>query len=97
LLFAGYPTETASLATEAFHAPDRSGLPDLAEVLALRNYQGLNRIFAEPAQIGAIYAAVQAGHHSVEAISKATKLRDIFVERVLMWLLKYDFIRRNSK
>ena len=96
LLFAGYPTETANLTTQAFHAPDRSGLPDLAEVLALRNYQGLNRIFAEPAQIAAIQAAVQSGQATVEAISKATQMRDIFVERVLMWLLKYDFVRRKA-
>lgn len=96
LLFAGYPTETADLSHQRFHAPDRSGLPDLAAVLALRNYQGLNRIFAEPAQIATVYAAVQAGHPTVEAICKATQMRDMFVERVLMWLLKYDFIRRSA-
>jgi glycosyltransferase involved in cell wall biosynthesis len=96
LLFAGYPTETANLATQRFHAPDRSGLSGLADVLALRNYQGLNRIFAEPAQIAAIYAAVQAGHSTVQTICKATQMREMFVERVLMWLLKYDFVRRTA-
>ncbi len=95
LLFAGYPTETAALLTQSFHAPDRSGLANLAEVLSLRNYHGLNRIFAEPPQIAAVYAAVQAGHATVAAIVEATKLRDMFVERVLMWLLKYDFVRRG--
>lgn len=95
LLFAGYPTETASPLTQSFHAPDRTGLAPLEEVLALRNYQGLNRIFAEPGQIAQIYGAVQSGAATVAEICTATGLRDIFVERVLMWLLKYDFIRRS--
>lgn len=94
LLFASYPSEVANLSPQRFNAPDRAGQPDLTEVLALRNYQGLNRIFAEPAQIARIYAAVQAGHASVAEISTATKMAEMFVERVLMWLLKYDFVRR---
>jgi glycosyltransferase involved in cell wall biosynthesis len=95
LLFAGYPTEVADLPTERLHAPDRPGLPDLTEVLALRNYQGLNRIFAEPAQIAAVLSAVQAGHATLALICTATRLSPMFVERVLMWLLKYDFVRRS--
>lgn len=94
LLFAGYPSETARLAGQSFTAPDRSGLPSLAEVLALRNYQALNRIFAEPDQIATIYAAVQSGQATLAAICQATRMREMFVERVLMWLLKYDFLRR---
>lgn len=94
LLFAGYPTETARLPEQSFHATDRSGLPGLAEVLAIRNYQALNRIFAEPAQIAAILATVEEGHVTLSAICAATSMRQMFVERVLMWLLKYDFIRR---
>ncbi|MGV8987059.1 MAG: glycosyltransferase family 4 protein [Cypionkella sp.] len=96
LLFGGYASETATLTTESFHAPDRSGLPDLTEVLTLRNYQGLNRIFAEPAHIATIYAAVQSGQARVADICAITRMREAFVERVLMWLLKYDFIRRSD-
>ncbi len=94
LLFASYPSEVATLPAQRFHAPDRSGLPDLAAVLALRNYQGLNRIFAEPAQIARVYAAVQGGQAGLPQICAATKMSEMFVERVLMWLLKYDFVRR---
>lgn len=96
LLFAGYPSATATLLQERFHAPDRSGLAPLDEVLALRNYQGLNRTFADPAQIAVVYAAVQSGKSRVVEICEATRMREAFVERVLMWLLKYDFIRRTD-
>ena len=95
LLFASYPTEVANPGTERFHAPDRSGLPSLGDVLALRHYQGLNRIFAEPVQIATVYSAVQSGQATVAQISLITQMRDVFVERVLIWLLKYDFIRRS--
>ena len=94
-LFAGYPTETANLTRTRFVAPDRSGQPTLDEVLALRNYQGLNRSFAEPKQIAVIYAAVVSGQSRLAEICAITKMRETFVERVLMWLLKYDFIRRR--
>ena len=94
-LFAGYPTETANLTRTRFVAPDRSGQPTLGEVLALRNYQGLNRSFAEPKQIAVIYAAVVSGQSRLAEICAITKMRETFVERVLMWLLKYDFIRRR--
>jgi glycosyltransferase involved in cell wall biosynthesis len=96
LLFAGYPTETATLAQTRLYAPDRTGLPTLEEVLALRNYQGLNRIFAEPTQIAVVYAAIQSGQSRLPEICQITKMREAFVERVLMWLLKYDFIRRAA-
>ncbi len=95
LLFGGYPTETATLMDQRFHAPDRSGQPSLTEVLALRNYQGLNRIFAEPAQIAMVYNAVLAGQSRIIEICRLTQMRETFVERVVMWLLKYDFVRRK--
>lgn len=94
LLFASYPSEVANLPAQRFHAPDRTGLPDLPTVLALRNYQGLNRNFAEPAQIASVFAAVQGGQQSLEQICAVTRMSEMFVERVLMWLLKYDFVRR---
>lgn len=96
LLFGGYPSETATLPRERFTATDRSGLPSLEEMLALRNYQALNRIFADPGQIAAVLAAVAAGQGTVVQIAAATRLADVVVERVLMWLLKYDFVRRAA-
>jgi hypothetical protein len=96
LLFGGYPSETAGLGGERFIAPDRSGQPDLAEMLALRNYAALSHIFTQPSRIAAVYAAVQGGHDTVAAIAQSTKLPAMMVERTLMWLLKYDFVRRTA-
>ena len=72
LLFGSYPSEVATPQTEIFHAPDRTGLPNLGEVLAIRNYQGLNRIFADPVQISIVLSAVQSGHSTVALICEIT-------------------------
>jgi len=96
LLFGGYPSETARLGGERFVAPDRSGQPDLAEMLALRNYTALSHIFTQPERIAAVYGAVQGGHDTVAAIAQTTQLPAMMVERTLMWLLKYDFVRRAA-
>ncbi len=88
LLFGGYPTGQMVPGAERYEpAP---GARPLAEVLAIRNYQGLNRIFADP-----VLAAVTGGAASVEAQAKAAGLAPIVIERVLIWLLKYGFIRRG--
>ena len=93
-LFAGYPSEVASLGNDRFMAPDRSGQPDLTEMLALRNYAALSHFFTKPSQIAGVYLAVQAGQDTVQAIVEQTKDPVMVVERALMWLLKYDFLRR---
>ena len=94
LLFGSYPTAPLETAKERYVANPQART--LAEVLAVRNYQGLNRIFAEPAQISAVLEAVRAGHETVEAVSGAIKLAPLVVDRVVIWLLKYDFIRRKG-
>ena len=94
LLFASYPSEVARLNEERFMALDRSGQIGLQDMLALRNYTALNHIFAPPNRIAAVYDAVQAGEETVQAIAAATKTSAMVVERVVMWLLKYDFVRR---
>lgn len=96
LLFGGYPSTTAKPAAETFEATSRAERTPLAAVLALRNYQGLNRIFAEPKVIEAVHDAVRAGHATLQDIAKTTGLAPIVIERVLIWLLKYDFLRRSS-
>ena len=93
-LFAGYPSEVASLGSDRFTAPDRSGQPDLTEMVALRNYAALSHMFTKPSQIAGVYVAVQSGHETVQAIAAQTKDPIMVVERALMWLLKYDFVRR---
>ena len=94
LLFASYPSEVAQLAADRFIAPDRSGQVGLDEMLALRNYAGLNHIFTQPQRIAAVYAAVQAGNDTLSSIASAAQMPVMMVERTLMWLLKYDFVRR---
>ncbi len=93
-LFGGYPTEQVGFATARFVAVDLTGRASLAEALAVRNYQGLNRMFAAPDHIAAVLAAVMAGAEGLAAMETATGLRAPNLERVLIWLLKYDFIRR---
>ncbi len=96
-LFGGYPTETAGFAGIRFVATDLTGRASLAKVLAVRNYQGLKRMFAAPDHIAAVLAAVAAQHpggSSLADLEVATGLRGPGIERVLIWLLKYDFIRR---
>ncbi len=97
LLFGGYPTETAQLASERFVACDLTLRASLTEVLEVRNYQALNRHFATGDQIAAVLAVVTgcgAGGAGVEAVAVATRFQPVFVERILIWLLKYDFVRR---
>jgi glycosyltransferase involved in cell wall biosynthesis len=89
-LFGGYPTEIAGFGPQVF-VP--TGRDDLQAVLAVRNYQGLNRIFAAPDQIAAILTALGEGG-TAPKIAAALSLAPIAVERTLIWLLKYDFIRR---
>jgi hypothetical protein len=52
-------------------------------------------MFAAPENIAAVLGAVtaQAGVGLAE-LESATSLRGPNIERVLIWLLKYDFVRR---
>ncbi|MEO8242062.1 MAG: glycosyltransferase family 4 protein [bacterium] len=98
LLFASYPSETANPSAERFVANDQGTRPDLHDMLALRNYTALNRMFAGETQIEQVLAAVKAAGASgaeVASIVATTGLQEMYVDRVLMWLLKYDFIRRQ--
>ena len=97
LLFASYPTETANTQEGRFAACDLTGRLGLKEVLALRNYPALNRIFASETSIAAILAKIAAqgakGATAAEIVA-GSDLKPMFLDRVIMWLLKYDFIRR---
>ncbi len=97
LLFRSYPTETATLGAHRYVANDPGQRPDLHEMLALRNYTSLRRIFAGETQIKQVLDAVTAagaGGVDLAAISAATLLQPMYLDRVVIWLLKYDFIRR---
>jgi glycosyltransferase involved in cell wall biosynthesis len=91
-LFASYPTEQVSLKGERFEAAEVA--VDVRQVLKLRNYEGLKRVFASPAQIGAVLEAVRAGAGDLASVEAACKLNPQQAARVVIWLLKYGFLRR---
>jgi len=98
-LFASYPTEQIGFAAGRYVAADLGTRPDIAATLALRDYGALKRIFESAAHIGAVHAAIVAGGAAGAdraAVEAVTGLGALTVERILIWLLKYDFIRRAT-
>ncbi|NEY91315.1 glycosyltransferase family 4 protein [Tabrizicola oligotrophica] len=96
-LFASYPTEKAGFAGLRLVARDLTGRLGPEEVLDLRDYAGVKRIFAQKAQVLAVLQAIEAaGLQGAEVGGLATGLNlpVHIIERIAMWLLKYDFIRR---
>lgn len=97
-LFAGYPTEKAGFSGLRLIARDLTGRIGPAEMLELRDYDGIKRVFAPKAQILAVFQAIEgAGAQGAEvlALSKGLNVPVHIIERITMWLLKYDFIRRG--
>ncbi len=96
-LFASYPTEQTAHDGKRFVAVARDGLPNLNDTLVARDYLGTKRIFAAPRDIGAVYQAVQSAEGAgldVPALLALTGLQRNNVDRIVMWLLKYGFLRR---
>lgn len=94
-LFGGYPSQQTDFVGARFVATDLTLRAGLADVLAVRNYQGLKRMFAAPDHIAAVLAAVTAAAGSgLPQIEHATGLKTQGVQRIVIWLLKYDFLRR---
>jgi hypothetical protein len=97
-LFGSYPTEITAHDGIRFAAAPREGLPDVAETLKARDYLGLRRIFAAPKDIVAVYEAIKAsggGGTEMGPVRDKLALSRINSDRIAMWLLKYDFIRRK--
>lgn len=96
-LFGSYPTELASFADNRLVARDLTGRLGPAETLDVRDYAGVKRVFAPKAQVLAVFQAIEgAGMQgvTVETLAKGLNVPPQIIERVAMWLLKYDFIRR---
>lgn len=96
-LFGSYPTELASFADNRLVARDLTGRLGPAETLDVRDYAGVKRVFAPKAQVLAVFQAIEgAGMQgvTVETLAKGLNVPTQIIERVAMWLLKYDFIRR---
>ncbi len=96
LLFRSYPTQQLGGDDRRFFAAPMQGRVGIAETLAMRNYEGTKRVFESAERIIAIAAALestgQTGATAAE-ISKTTRLHVRLVERVMLWLMKYDFVR----
>ncbi len=96
-LFAAYPSELARFAGKRLIARDLTGRLGPAETLDVRDYAGVKRVFAAKAQVLAVFQAIEgagAQGAEVEVLAKGLTLPPPVIERILMWLLKYDFIRR---
>lgn len=96
-LFGSYPSEFAQFAGKRLIANDLSGRVGLEETLDVRNYQGVKRVFAARPQVLAIHQAIATAGPAgadVAELAKALAIPAHQIERVAMWLLKYDFIRR---
>jgi glycosyltransferase involved in cell wall biosynthesis len=99
-LFAGYPTATQ--APNALRLRVSGSTHNITEMLNLRDYRGIGRIFASHAQVEQAYASVaQSGANGIDleqmvAASQQTpgKFSRAVGERIAMWLLKYDFVQR---
>lgn len=96
-LFGAYPSERAKFDTCRLLACDLTGRLGIEETLEVRDYDGIKRIFAGKAQVRAVHQAiVGAGPAGTTAglLGNALGLQPMVVERIAIWLLKYDFIRR---
>ncbi|WP_430464524.1 glycosyltransferase family 4 protein [Tabrizicola sp.] len=96
-LFASYPTEMASFGEARLVARDLTGRLGPAETLDLRDYAGVKRVFAPKAQVLAVFQAIEgagAAGAGLGSLAKGLGVPPHVIERIIMWLLKYDFIRR---
>ena len=96
-LFNSYPTSQGGFANQRLVLANPAGRPSLTDVLAVRDYQGLKRIFAAPDHIAAVLLAVaKAGDAGciLPEIESRSGITGRSAERILIWLLKYGFIQR---
>ena len=96
-LFGSYPTVQGGFAGQRLVARDITGRLGPAETMDVRDYAGVKRVFAPKAQVLAVFQAIEgAGVKGTElaALAKGLNVAPHVIERVLIWLLKYDFIRR---
>lgn len=96
-LFSAYPTEQARFGGLRLVARDLTGRLGLSDTLDLRDYAGVKRAFAPKPQVLALMQAIDAAGPQGAAVAdmaRALNLPQHIIERIAMWLLKYDFIRR---
>jgi glycosyltransferase involved in cell wall biosynthesis len=94
LFFRGYPTHMGSAPERRFRSRPRADRPDLATTLALRDYEGVKRIFEPRSAVQAVLTALEAAGAAgatAEALARDTGLSPRTVLRCLYWMMKYDF------
>lgn len=68
--------------------------PDPAQMMALRDYRAVKRVFEDPAHITQLYDLLMArgGEGAqIEDLARETALSTQGVRRILLWLMKYGF------
>lgn len=97
-LFAAWPSRRfEGGATRFARRPADPGAAGPEALLAARDYPGLKRIFAEPAQLRAALAALDAaGPAGItrDALAQGCGLVPGVADRILIWLLKYGLAMR---
>lgn len=97
LLFRSYPTKHfGGEEGRRFTLAPLGARPGIEATLALRDYEGTKRIFEPREKVLAVAGALAlAGEEGATApdLARATAQPLAGVERVLLWLLKYDFAR----
>ncbi|MEH7827196.1 glycosyltransferase family 4 protein [Gemmobacter denitrificans] len=100
LLFGSYPTRAAGFDTARFVAMPLQGRPGVTETLALRNYGGIGRSTERAEDFAALYDRILAA--GAEGAARSALLTTsgktpVTLDRLLIWLLKYDFIRLSGE
>lgn len=96
-LFGAYPTVRGGFTAERFRAAPLARTITPTEALALRDYAGMGRLVETAETITAVFEAVRAvaeGGADRPTLETQLKLNPLTVDRALIWLLKYGFIRR---
>ena len=94
-VFADYPT-TQMVEDAAVYLPTGiHGDRDAAMMHALRRYDAVGHAFEPGARVQMVLAAVGEGATQSEVVA-TTGLPDLTVDRCLIWLLKYDFVRIST-
>lgn len=97
-LFAAYPSAQVTFAQTRLVAADLTGRPSLTDTLAVRDYTGLKRVFAPPAQIAQVLQTItdtNAAGAVMGDLTNATGMTPMAIDRIVIWLLKYGFVRRH--
>ena len=94
IFFRGYPSQLGAVASRRYRARPRDDRPDLQATLTLRDYEGVKRLFETRPRVAAVLAALDAagaGGATSAELAAASGVSDRSVQRVIYWLMKYDF------